>query len=577
MSGYFFKTNDFRIKVDLAPQVLCIEADKDINWNTSGPSPIDDEFQMDEFSADKDYDEFSTSESKPFCSITEAQKDSTTTPLMAFAHKAKQFNDWLYSTLDAAAFLGDCPVVGKQAFIQHLVNTLNDTEEILDVKALLYAAESLGTGSAIEGLSGKLRLRVKKHLKSFEADSVRSNPIGFYSESKMLQRLFRHDRILQSEIKSDEANLLAAAITDANLSESYNWHLRASSRLTGQHAKLPVTAPTVFNNTYALFPPSRAPETDLMKILYGNRPIPEGFRLLDEVIIRVKDNRLSLKPSEDDGWYLRELYALETLLKSDNDRLQIGVHYRESLEQLFKGLMSLSRETHIKQLEVPMCGTGGMFTVPEVEVAPRIRLEPFPEYYQRMANNYTWLLEILYELWGEPYLPHKVSKKNGQQTSVIDALYEMRTLFLGAYYLCLEDLGDPLPDPLDGEIKLAMVYARQFLANWKQDSDICTDSRMMVPLYYDIEKKKTRVSVVCGYLSRDVAVEFARHPEVHATDSKGNDVDINVTWSKSGYKTVYPIQFECDVVQVLDRESLREIANKYPVPNELHTALEKLP
>lgn len=291
---------------------------------------------------------------------------------MVFAQKAKQFNDWLYATLDTAAFLGDCSVVGKQNFVKHLVNTLNDAEEILDVKALLYAAESLGEGSAIESLSGKLRLHVKKHLNAFEANSLRSKPIGFYSESEKLQCLFRHDRILQNQVSSDEADLLAAAITRANLSESYDWHLQLSSRLTGQHSMLPITASMVPGKEYALFPPSRAPETDLMKILYGSRPIPEGFHLLDEVIARVKDNRLLLKPSDNDGWYLRELYALETLLKPENAHLQIGEHYRESLEKLFKGLMSLSRETHVKQLALPMFGAGGKFTKPELTIAPRI-------------------------------------------------------------------------------------------------------------------------------------------------------------------------------------------------------------
>ena len=302
MNKYFFKANDFLVEVDLSKQVLFAEAAKKIIWDTD---------TSDEFSIEDENDaEFPFGKPKPFCSVVEAAKGRKTTPLMVFAQKAKQFNDWLYATLDTAAFLGDCSVVGKQNFVKHLVNTLNDAEEILDVKALLYAAESLGEGSAIESLSGKLRLHVKKHLNAFEANSLRSKPIGFYSESEKLQCLFRHDRILQNQVSSDEADLLAAAITRANLSESYDWHLQLSSRLTGQHSMLPVTASMVPGKEYALFPPSRAPETDLMKILYGNRPIPEGFHLLDEVIARVKDNRLLLKPSDNDGWYLRELYAL---------------------------------------------------------------------------------------------------------------------------------------------------------------------------------------------------------------------------------------------------------------------------
>ena len=65
---------------------------------------------------------------------------------------------------------------------------------------------------------------------------------------------------------------------------------------------------------YALFPPSRAPETDLVKRLYGDRSIPASFCLIDEVIARVRDGRLELQPSKSDGWYLRELFAFEALL-----------------------------------------------------------------------------------------------------------------------------------------------------------------------------------------------------------------------------------------------------------------------
>lgn len=569
MSSYFLRTNGLLAEVDLSQQRLSLEAAKDIGWDDFLDLSIEGDSEPAPFL-------LTANDPKPFRSIAKAVGRCSTVPLMAFAHKAKLFNDWLYATLDSAAFLGDCPVLGKQALVKHLASSLKDKDEILSAKALLYAAQSLGDGAVIEGLSGKLRLLTKKQLKSFEKDALKSKPIGFYSESELLQRLFRHDRILQTKLKAAEAERLAAAIAQANLSEAYNWHLRAIESLTGKHAMLPVSSLIVPDEMYSLFPPSKAPETDLIKKLYGTRPIPEGFCLLDEVIARVKDDRLSLKPEADDGWYLRELYALESFLKLEDERIQIGEYYQDSLEQLFKGSMSLSRETHIKQLEVPRLSGSGQFTVPEIAVAPRLRLEPFPEYYQRMASNYAWLSKMLCKLWGEPFLPEKVAKRDGQHTSILDALDEMRSLFLGAYYLCLEDLGHSLPEQCDGEMKLSMIYARQFLKNWTKDPEILTDSRMMVPLYYDLTRQRTRVSVVCGYVNRDVTVNFARTPEVRVMDAKGQDTDVPVTWQKSSYKTVYPIQFECDVVELLERESLQAIADQHPSPSELRVALEGL-
>ena len=40
-----------------------------------------------------------------------------------------------------------------------------------------------------------------------------------------------------------------------------------------------------------------------MKQLYGNRPIPEGFDLADEMIRRIRDGSLKLAPTETSGWY----------------------------------------------------------------------------------------------------------------------------------------------------------------------------------------------------------------------------------------------------------------------------------
>ena len=38
----------------------------------------------------------------------------------------------------------------------------------------------------------------------------------------------------------------------------------------------------------SFFPASRAHETDLVKKLYGDRPIPEGFNLVEEMVRRIR-------------------------------------------------------------------------------------------------------------------------------------------------------------------------------------------------------------------------------------------------------------------------------------------------
>ena len=574
MNSYVFNANNLKVEIDLSSQILRVEAEQDPHGYENAFA-FEDDFDFDPSDSMSSF-LLGDSTPRPFRSLVDAVQSETTVPLMVFAHKAKCFNDWLYSTLDFAAFVGDCPAVGKQDFVRCLRDQLDGLENNLNVQSLLYAAEHLGSGESITHLPGKLRLLTKKHLKVFEQNPILSLPLGFYSRSEALQQLFRHDRLLQRPLEPQEAEALASAITQAQLSYSYDWHLRASSRLTGKHAMLSVTDPLIDEITEcALFPPSKAPETELVKKLFGGRPLPKDCSLLDTLLTFVQEQKISLKPDADDGWYIRELYALEALLKPEKERLLIGERYSKSLEQLFKGLMSLSRESHIKQLELPTA-VGAPFEGLCINIHPRLRLEPIPDYYQRMANNYMWMLEQLRDLWGESFLHQSLSNSQEPSMSVGDALLEMHTLFLGAYYLCLEDLGLSLPEPLDTEIQFAMMIARKFISTWRQDPDISTDSRMMVPLYYDHERKMTRISVVCGYLNRNVDVEFAHKPNIHVTNFQGQEVQPKIIWNRSSFKTVYPMQFECDVVKLLDRESFRAIADQYPNPDDLRVALENL-
>ena len=108
------------------------------------------------------------------------------------------------------------------------------------------------------------------------------------------------------------------------------------------------------------FPPSRAHETELIKKIYGDKPIPEGFILIDE--IDQADSGGAVAVASHSQFRLVRLpeWAMEPLVVPDeNVRGQIsesGPSYRKQLLELFKGILALTRETHIKQLEIPMVG-----------------------------------------------------------------------------------------------------------------------------------------------------------------------------------------------------------------------------
>lgn len=551
----------YRAEVDLESQVLAVEVIEQARWHHG--------LGLDDDALDPENPPQLELPVSP--SVAGAVRNHSCVPLMALARTAKLFDDWLYATIDASAHGDDGPVMGKRALVNALRERLDAAEADVSARALLHAAWVLVGGRIKSTLPPKLRLSIRRLLTDFDASPVRSRPIGFYTDSEELSQLFRHDRILQCELPPEAEQALAAALADEALALAYRWHLRLARELTGPLAKRPPGATEDAKLPCALFPPSRAPETELVKRLYGDRPVPEGFRLLDEVVTRVQDGRLDLTPGGDGGWYARQLHALEPLLRSADARLEIGPRYAGHLEELFKGLMGFNRETHIKQLEIPMVGAG----LPEVEISPRLRLEPFPVYYERIASAYGWLLTRLQGLFGEDLLRTEVDDRHGRPTCIQDALADMECLFAGAAILSREDLGHPEPRPGDGLLRAARARATRYCASWADDPELETDARMMVPLYYDIERQRTRVQVVRGFATESVAVSFARQPQVRVRRF-GIPVSPGMVWSGTAYDSPCPVSFECDVRQVLDRAQVRELMDAHPTETALRQALEAL-
>ena len=89
------------------------------------------------------------------------------------------------------------------------------------------------------------------------------------------------------------------------------------------------------------FPPSRAHETELVKKLYGDKPIPEGFSLIDEMIRRIQAGQLPLRPAADSGWYDYQTWALEPPVvpgkMPEAKHLNLDESYRKQLLEAVQG------------------------------------------------------------------------------------------------------------------------------------------------------------------------------------------------------------------------------------------------
>ena len=200
--------------------------------------------------------------------------------------------------------------------------------------------------------------------------------------------------------------------------------------------------------TVVFFPPSRSYETDLVKKLYGNKPIPDNFNLAEKLIEEIKAGSIDLTPRENSGWYDYQTYSLESLILPEKfpegKKLEFTESYRKELEELFKSLLALTRETHIKQLEIPLMVGAAYRQGPaeqkiRIDISPELTLEPLATYYLRRARSYNFIHSVLKDMLGENNLAkiHRLTASGPVKKDLSLELKEMEALFYrGGFNRC---------------------------------------------------------------------------------------------------------------------------------------------
>jgi hypothetical protein len=328
----------FRIRLDLSGQVLSVDIPEDRGFGGGG-----------------------TAEAPIAPKLSNVPSSGLVSGSM-LAQKAKQFDDGLYAAVELAAQMGSGQFPGKAFLLTRLADRFKDLASAPQGNGLAVLFSACEAGQLSVTVPDPLRAPVQKTLENFLADGLRSKPISFYTWSHPLSSIFRQDRVLQTELEgraSIEA-LAQALASDAKVRAVYNDYLALVSRLTNPLAypslrgALSVIefrrAPVPDKGLY-FFPPSRAHETDLIKKLYGNRPIPEGFSLVDEMVRRIRSGQISLKPTQDSGWYDYQTWAIEPLVIPDRspeaNHLQLSQTYRKQLlEPLQRNLGAHTGDAH---------------------------------------------------------------------------------------------------------------------------------------------------------------------------------------------------------------------------------------
>jgi hypothetical protein len=576
-----FDAEGFRVRVDVAPQVIAVDVPEDISYAERAETKRVDVPLM------------------PTIPGTGGERMVSGSIL---AQKAKQFDDGLYAAVDLAAQQGAGRYPGKADLLTRLARALAPGAAVPKGNAdtVILAACRLGGVPATvpKGREGA----VETALGEFRADALRSKPIAFYTWSAPLAAIFQQDRMLQTELKGAAgiAAVARALHDDPKARAEYDGYLALVARLTnplkgpdlrGPLATVDAGRSDVPEKGVSFFPPSRAHETDLVMKLYGNRPIPEGFNLMDELIRRVRAGAIDLAPTAGSGWYDYQTWSLEPLAAPERAaeaaRLRLSASYRRQLEELFRGIMALTRETHIKQLEIAAPGAAPPGNEPvTIVIRPELSAEPLATYYARRAAAYRFVRGVLEATFGAEALNelHRQTPTGPVAAGLAAELDTMEGLFAGASAAVCHDLGLAAPiatptlisTPTDRPERDRNPAAdREAFLRWATspgaDPDLGRDVRMMVPVFFDRGRGKTKVWAFLGWSERPVTLSFARPPAVTVTRNgrAATRDQAVVEFVDSRATLAYPVTAEVYVDRILNRDEFRAHCNRYKTPSAI--------
>lgn len=488
----------------------------------------------------------------------------------------KQINDGLYARVELALEKGEGGLPAKSAWIRNLLDkSLKDlgTPSMQAVASRMAGSLMLAGESAVQPES--IQLQTKDALERFDKNVFLSQPLGFYTWTPELQRVFHRDRWLQTwGPQSDRAylgmngqpaenadpylvdGLTAASIlepaTEQSLRQTTAVYEVLTNKLSGYTPAdlvrfLPsgksvadaLTDPAVRaamlsnilkdpmdmpNRFWAWLPPSEAAETALFERLKFAGKLPNDADLMQVLIDAVRKGTISLQPKADSGFYAYQQHALEALLNAKNlpegKPVTFGDRYLRRLEEAFKSGLTMARETHIKQLDSG-CGwfVGCPTSAPAPPPKPSWVIEPLPSHYERLANAYRFLENKLLPLMSPAFVEEaNILQVGGGETtmSIAEAVRWSRKLNQGLAILAKAETGmEPVANASDTET--AATWIRQI----GQDPRLGIDVRYAVPIdkYVD-DQKQTHIKYwgTAGVTLYKVTVTFENDESALPTD-----------------------------------------------------------
>ncbi len=251
-----------------------------------------------------------------------------------------------------------------------------------------------------------------------------------------------------------------------------------------------------------------------------------------ELVKAIRSGSVDLQPKENSGWYDYQVYALETLLVpkrgEESKWLLLTGNYKRRRLEAFQALITKRKETHVLRSEsgVKTAASAPLQPDPLERFSPRLRIEPAPTYYLRMARSYRFLNQALHEFVPEAQLTklHGLTEQGTRKQPLLEELRDIERLFYGCYAISAEDIGLGLNLAEDEQAVLAesRSIAGKWLTSYTDDSDLAVDTRVIVPVAEDLSRGVISVWATSGIRFSRLKTNYVSEapPRVRTSDGE---------------------------------------------------------
>jgi hypothetical protein len=231
-------------------------------------------------------------------------------------------------------------------------------------------------------------------------------------------------------------------------------------------------------------------------------------------------------------------------------------------------------------LEIPLAGA--LAPGPALKIYPKLAVEPVATFYLRRARAYRFVRQLLKSTFGEDALTgaYRQTVSVGAKKPLYQELLDMEALFSGVYQIVAGQIGMKVTsNPEAGSMKGNLAdktLAGKWLRSYTDDPDVGSDNRMMVPLFHDTQRKKTKVWVVMGYSVKPLSIWFEQTPEATITNVQGKPAEADLNFEGVAKSLIYPVSAEMYVRKLLNRSEFRALCDRHKTQSAILKALHQL-